>query len=113
MSGARYRAINMGPVPNNYNSIFEYMANNGEVGIWQTEFDNGGIGEQFKPRTGRHFRPELFTEGEQAILAEVTERFKGMPTSDLIDVSHREKAWQENEKERKLISYKYGFELGV
>lgn len=113
ISGVRYRAINMGPVPNNYNSIFEYMANKGEVDIWQTEFENGGIGEQFKPHARRRFNPELFTDDELAILPEIAERFKGMSTSDLITVSHQEKAWQENEKERRLISYKYGFELGV
>jgi len=45
----------MGPVPNNFNSIFEYMVNNDDVDIYQTEFPDGKIGEQFKPNSGRIF----------------------------------------------------------
>ncbi len=56
ISGVQYRAIPMGPVPNNFNSIFEYLANNDEVDINYTIFSDGGTGEQFKP--------ELFTEAE-------------------------------------------------
>jgi len=49
MSGIQYRAISMGPVPNNFNSIFEYLANKDEIDIYYTNFADGGTGEQFKP----------------------------------------------------------------
>jgi hypothetical protein len=112
MSGIRYRAINMGPVPNNYNSIFEYISNKDFVDIWVTEFPSGAIGEQFKRHTGRSFNKSDFSEIELKTLQDVVARFKGKKTSDIIDISHKEKAWLDNEKERKIISYiKYAFDL--
>ena len=114
MSGARYRAINMGPVPNNFNSTFEYMANKGEIDVWITEFPNGAEGEQFRPNKNRNFRQELFSELELSVLGEVVTVFKDTSTSDIIEISHKEKAWIENEKERKIISYKnYAFDLSI
>ena len=114
MSGTRYRAINMGPVPNNFNSIFEYMANNNEIDVWVTEFANGAIGEQFKPKKNRQFNPELFSELELEVLGKAATIFKGTSTTDIINISHKEKAWIENEKERKIISYKnYAFDLSI
>lgn len=111
MSGVRYRAINMGPVPNNFNSIFEFMANKDDVDIWQTKFSNDSIGEQFKPHPDRSFDGTIFSELEMRTLSDVVTKFKGKKTNDIIEISHKEKAWIENEKERKIISYKYAFEL--
>ena len=111
MSGVRYCAITMGPVPNNYNSIFEYMANNNAVDIQTTNFPNGGIGEQFKPHAGRKFDAELLDEGEVRVLTEVAERFRKVSTAEIIEISHRERAWMENEGDRKLISYRWAFDL--
>jgi putative zinc finger/helix-turn-helix YgiT family protein len=113
MSGTRYRAINMGPVPNNYNSIFEYMVNNDDVDIDVTPFSDG-VGEQFRARSDRRFNGEVFTDTELNILETVAERFKGVSTKKIIDYSHQEKAWIENEKGRNMISYKdYAFDLSI
>jgi putative zinc finger/helix-turn-helix YgiT family protein len=111
MSGTRYRAINMGPVPNNYNSIFEYMSNKNDVDISVTEFPSGAIGEQFKSHHGRHFDKSVFNDIELKVLSDVAHNFKGKTTSEIIEISHTEKAWKENEKGKKLISYKHAFEL--
>lgn len=111
MSGVRYRAINMGPVPNNYNSIFEYMANKDYVDIWQTKFSEETIGEQFKKHPGRNFEKTIFSELELKTLNDVVKKFKGKGTKDIIEISHQEKAWIANEKERNIISYKYAFDL--
>lgn len=111
MSGIKYRAINMGPVPNNYNSIFEYMANEDHVDVWQTKFSLESIGEQFKPHASRSCEKDIFTEIELKTLFDVVKKFKGKGTKDIIEISHKEKAWIENEKPRSLISYKYAFDL--
>jgi len=112
ISGARYRAIDMGPVPNNFNSIFEYIANHDDVDVYQTEFKDGGIGEQFKPNADRKFNPELFTETELAVLKEVVDKFGKKGTNDIINISHKEKAWKDNfEAGKKLINYNFSFEL--
>lgn len=111
MSGTRYRAINMGPVPDNFNSIFEYMENNGDVDIWRTQFERGE-GEQFKCKKNRKFDNTIFSEEELEVLEKVAKKFKGVSTKKIIEYSHKEKAWKDNEKERKIISYKnYGFML--
>ncbi|WP_462281768.1 type II toxin-antitoxin system antitoxin SocA domain-containing protein [Salinivirga cyanobacteriivorans] len=111
MSGIQYRAIPMGPVPNKFNSIFEYLDNKEEVDIHFTNFTNGGTGEQFKPAAYKKFNKELFSEFELSILSEVAMRFEKTTTDEMIDISHKEKAWLENKEEKKLIDYKYSFEL--
>lgn len=111
ISGVQYRAIPMGPVPNNFNSIFEYLANNDDVDIHYTSFHDGGTGEQFKPNAKRGFNAEIFAENELQILDNIAERFKNTTTNEIIEISHREKAWQENKGEKKIIDYKYSFDL--
>jgi putative zinc finger/helix-turn-helix YgiT family protein len=112
MSGVRYRAIDMGPVPNNFNTIFDYLAERDDVDIYRTEFPNGSLGEQFKPNPKRSFKPELFSEGELQALDMIVQKFAPASTQDIIDISHKEKGWKENfERGKQLISYKYGFEL--
>ncbi len=64
----------MGPVPNNFNSIFEYLANKDEIDIYYTNFADGGTGEQFKPNSNRTFNVNLFSEEELEILNNVAER---------------------------------------
>ncbi len=111
ISGIQYRAIPMGPVPNNFNSIFEYLANKGELDITYTTFTDGGIGEQFKPNPQKNFNQDLFNETELQVLEAVAERFRNTSTNEIIEISHKEKAWIENNAERKLIDYNYSFEL--
>lgn len=111
ISGVRYRAIDMGPVPNNYQSIFEYMANNQEIDIHTTEFPDGYTGEQFRVRKDRRFNPALFAETELETLHKVAEALQDKSTRETIHLSHQESAWKKNEEAKKLISYEYAFEL--
>lgn len=110
ISGVRYRAIEMGPVPNNFQSIFEYLANNDFIDIHYTQFQNG-IGEQFKGRKERPFNPDLFTEIELDVLNKVVEEFKDSSTNSIIEKSHLEEGWKKNQKKNGLIRYVYGFDL--
>ncbi len=111
ISGVQYRAIPMGPVPNNFNSIFEYLANKDEVDVYYTYFADGGVGEQFKPNSNKTFNKELFNETELQILDWVAEKFKNTSTNEIIEISHQENAWIENAEENKLIDYNYSFDL--
>lgn len=111
VSGIQYQAISMGPVPYNFQSIFEYLVNNGDVDVYFTTFPDGNVGEQFKPNANRKFNPGLFNEPELKTLEEVAERFKHTSTSEIIEISHREKAWIENIAEKKIIDYRYSFDL--
>jgi len=109
ISGMQYRAISMGPVPVNFNSIFEYLSNNRDVEVLYTGFPDGNIGEQFMPI--RKFNPDVFTKRENSMLEAIAERFKNLSTNEIIALSHQEKAWIENQAERKIIDYIYSFEL--
>lgn len=111
ISGVQYRAIPMGPVPNNFNSIFEYLANNNDVDIYYTSFENGGTGEQFKPNPDRSFNADLFSEDELLVLETIAKRFNSTTTNEIIEISHKEKAWIENEEEKKVIDYSYSYYL--
>ena len=111
ISGISYRAIPMGPVPNNFSSLFEYMVNSDQIGINCTSFPDGGIGEQFIALPNRAFSSEIFSAGELEVLNGIAKRFADACTQNIIDLSHQEKAWSENEKDRNLIDYRYGFEL--
>lgn len=111
ISGVRYKAINMGPVPNNFQSIFEYLANKDEIDICTTEFQDGNVGEQFIARPNRPFNSDLFSENELEVLEKVATVFKPKSTNDIIELSHLEEAWKKNEKGKSVISYEYAFEL--
>jgi len=111
ISGVRYKAIDMGPVPSNFQSIFEFLANKGEIDIYTTEFPGGYTGEQFKARIDRPFNSSLFSEPEIEVLEKVTTVFKLKSTNDIIESSHLEEAWRKNQKEKSTISYEYAFDL--
>ena len=111
ISGVRYHAINMGPVPYNFQSVFEYLGNNDDIDIHYIEFPNGGIGEQFIARTDRPFNSTLFSDLELNVLKKIVATFKTTSTNDIIELSHLEKAWKENEKTKNVISYEYAFAL--
>lgn len=111
ISGVRYKAIDMGPVPNNFQSIFEYLANKNEIDIYTTQFLNGYTSEQFKSRKDRRFNAELFTENELNTLEIIVGVFKETSTNDIIKLSHLEEAWKNNVKDKSVISYEYAFEL--
>lgn len=111
ISGVRYNAINMGPVPHNFQSVFEYLANKYAIDIYYNEFPNGGFGEKFLARSDRPFNASLFSEQELTVLQKVATTFEKTSTNEIIELSHLEKAWKENEQTKNVISYEYAFEL--
>jgi len=112
MSGTRYCAIPMGPVPDNHQSIFELLEKQGAIAIESQEFSDGGIGERFYPGKDRAFDSERFSPGELNTLDLVKREFGNCTTREIIEISHAEPGWIDNVANRGLISYqKYGFDL--
>lgn len=111
ISGMQYRAIEMGPVPINFQSIFEYLDNKNVIDVISNEISNGKTAEQFIARKDRPFNSTLFSKEELAVVQHVANVFDQDSTTKIIEISHREKAWTMNEKERKLISYRFAFDL--
>lgn len=111
ISGIRYRAIPMGPVPNNFQSIFEYFQTKGIINIEYTEFPDGNVAEQYFPVETYQLDPSIFSEEEFGIIKDVIETFKKDKTQDIIKKSHDEKPWLNNKEQKSIISYFDGFEL--
>ncbi len=111
ISGVRYRAIEMGPVPNNFQSIFEYLANKNEIDIEYINFQQGYTGEQFKGKENRKFNESLFNDVELSVLHQVCDAFKNTSTNEMIETSHLEEAWKNNEQGKNIISYNFAFDL--
>lgn len=111
ISGARYRAVTHGPVPKQYDALFDHVARREEVMMVQEMFASGDLGTQFLPKSGRSFRKELFDETELATLDEVAKRFKMDTARQIIEASHEEDAWKQFQKEHAIIDYNLAFGL--
>lgn len=111
ISGLRYRAIELGPVPENYESLFEYIHNRGDVATEKQLFANEHTGERFIPAASRQFNPGLFSEAELSVLERVYECFKNTTAKEMVEISHREKAWTANHQGKATIDYTHGFDL--
>lgn len=110
ISGCRYAAIPRGPVPDNFNSLFERMEKDEFVNIERISF-RGYEGEKFVPK--KEFNEDLFTDSEIETLQRVSSFLKNKSTQEIVDLSHEECGWLENEKSRSLIDYKYAIDLKI
>lgn len=110
ISGAKYRAIEMGPVPNNFDGLFQFAENEGFVRIEHHEYPNGSIGSKFLPGELPDVSKYL-SPSEINTLKDVSERFKGVRSQEIIKVSHEEDAWLKNAASRSLINYLEAYRL--
>ncbi len=112
ISGMRYDAIQLGPVPHNFQSLYQVLADQQAVKIEYVAYENGSIGERFVP--SRPLKSEVLATAEMETIQEVIRRYSKATRQEMIFVSHLEKAWKDNvEQAQPSISYlKYGFELG-
>jgi len=114
ISGCNYRAIELGPVPNGYDTLFEYFQRNERIFIDYIRFkDRENIGEQFLPNPKRPFEYELFEETEIKTLTFVSKYFKDASSEDIIKTSHNEKAWKERSNDNRPIEYDFAFDLSI
>lgn len=110
ISGANYAALDLGPVPDEFSTLYDSAKRRHYIQIDYHQFENN-IGEEFKPYPNRSVETELFEEDELSSLEFIHEALKDINTQDLIEKSHREKAWLERSKEKDLIEYDYAFDL--
>jgi putative zinc finger/helix-turn-helix YgiT family protein len=112
ISGLSYRAIQYGPVPANYDNIYTYLENEQIIRSEWLRLTNGSAREVFK--TDGDFAAGLFSPEELATISKITTRFHETSTWDIVDLSHKEKAWKELEAKKELISYQdYAFDLAT
>jgi putative zinc finger/helix-turn-helix YgiT family protein len=111
MSGYPYTAIENGPVPDDYKSLFYKLWETDIIQTKEVVFDDKTF-EQFVP--AKKFDKKMFDQAEIKILNNVYEELRFKKTKDIIDQSHKEKGWIENEEKKDDISFqKYAFELNV
>ncbi|MFN8393909.1 MAG: DUF4065 domain-containing protein [Bacteroidia bacterium] len=111
ITGLRYIAIKMGPVPKNFDGIFQYLVNQDVCSIDYVEYDDSIVGERFLPASSD--LAANLTDEELDTVKEVVRRFEGMSTRDIVFLSHLERAWVETiDQENRGISYQqYAFNL--
>lgn len=111
ISGLYYKALPKGPVPENYGGIYNQVVNAGYVKVEEVDF-NDFVGEKFFSTDKIIFDESgPFKKTEWKVMQKVANRFKGLTTKKIIEISHEEPAWQDNVGEYDRISFEYGFEL--
>ena len=113
ITGCRYAAIARGPVPDKFRSLFEKMENDFFIDIKYVEYPNGMVGEKFLTNENYSFKDELFNSTEMNMMEKVKDFFKGKTTKDVVEVSHEESAWLDNQENKSLINYNYAFDLNI
>lgn len=109
MTGITYKAIQYGPVAAQYQKLFVKLCDDEKIEIQETQFDQV-FGEKIISTTA--YDESLFSETEIKVLEFVAKKMVRLKTSKLVDISHEELAWQQNQAQRALISYsKFGFNL--
>lgn len=109
MTGITYKAIPYGPVPAEYDKLYIKLADDNKINIVPIAFNDGNYGEKI---VGSENSFNDFSKIELEVLSSVINQFKTSTTKEVVDLSHIEPAWIENEPERQLISYqKYAFDL--
>ena len=110
LTGITYRAIQHGPVPSKYGSIFNYLESEGIICSQWVEVGNKGGREVFQ--TNQNMEEVLFNEQELETIKDVINKFKDTPTWDMVTISHKERGWIDHNNDKNLISYQeYAFDL--
>ncbi|MFY0697512.1 MAG: DUF4065 domain-containing protein [Balneola sp.] len=109
ISGASYQAIQMGPVPHRYGTLFEVGADTGAFSIELVQFDERE-GERFVSAPKNNIL-NILSEEEKSTLVFIKESLGAVKTSELIKYSHEEEAWLANKDEQSIIDYNYAFKL--
>ncbi|MFY0685309.1 MAG: DUF4065 domain-containing protein [Balneola sp.] len=109
ISGASYQAIQNGPVPHRYGTLYDFGSENGSF-VTKTISINDHEGTQFKSSQDFEINESL-SDDEISSLEMVKKSIGGLKTADLIQMSHEEEAWLANKDEQSIIDYNYAFKL--
>ncbi len=109
ISGTSYQAIQMGPVPHRYGTIFEVGAETGAFSIELVQFEERE-GERFIISSNNDVL-NVLSEREMSTLEFIKEFLGVFNTGKLIELSHEEDAWLANKDEQTIINYNYAFKL--
>lgn len=104
ISGARYRAIQHGPVPEHYDTIYD----NVEDVYKQIEISND---KEYETLHTDNNNTNVLSCEELNILQEVSAKLQSKTTYEVVELSHLEEAWQKHKDNHELIPYSEAFSL--
>lgn len=106
ITGLSYRAIQRGPVPTEWTAVYSLI---GDISQEVVTFPNGFEGQKLV--SDMSFDSSSLSEEELTILESVVRKFKKETATNISDISHKEDAWIENEKDHNVIDFSYAYSL--
>lgn len=107
ITGLEYAKLNFGPVPDGYEDILNECTEEKLI-EYKIEFKNNY--ENYNIVNKARVDKNIFSKEELEILEKVKKYFEDYTVSDIVDFSHKEKAFIES-KFYKKISYDYAFDI--
>ncbi len=107
ISGLNYRAIQFGPVPEHYDTIYDNI--DGVSKVSTVSYDRESV--RLELSRDSIIDTCVLDADELATLEEVTSEMCPLKTADVVARSHEELAWADNERSHGLIAYSYAYFL--
>jgi uncharacterized phage-associated protein len=109
ISGLSYRAIELGPVPSRFDSVFANAIEKKYIIAEYIQFKECS-GEKFLPGEIK-FDETLFEKHEIEIMEMIADKMKKLKTQEVVDLTHEEDAWKQNIEKKDIIKYNYAFQI--
>ncbi len=110
ITGLEYAKLPFGPVPDQYETIINYCVLNDYIN-YDVEINNNDY-ESHNISALKKFDKTMFTDEELDVMQKVRDKFKKFSARDIVDYSHKEKAFIDNKYSDK-ISYDYAFDIDL
>lgn len=111
ITGLSYKAIPYGPVPSEYERLYTRLSDDQKIAV-EPKYINDVCAEEFLSLS--QFNIDLFEPEELESIKYVLKKLGKLNTKKVVDISHKEKAWTENEVNKNYISYqKYAFDIAA
>ena len=105
ISGLRYQAIQYGPVPVHFSTIYDHVPS------LEAESVYSGSHEATILRASAKADTSVFNSLELATLEEINQRLGGLSTAEIVDLSHREAAWLNHYPNKGIIPYSDAYQI--
>lgn len=109
ITGLEYSKLPLGPVPDQYETILNYMVIDGYVD-YEIAYKNDFECHNISPK--KDFNKEIFTDAELEIMYRIKKKFEDFSSKEIVDYSHNEKAFIESDFSKR-ISYDYAFDIDL
>lgn len=109
ITGLEYAKLPFGPVPDSFDSILNLLTVSGNID-YEIEYENNYESHYITKNLEEN--KKCFSKEELKIINKIKEYFQNYNSKDIVNYSHKEKAFIETEKLEK-ISYEYAFDIDI